>query len=564
MSVVSSRVSSVSSILKSPGIRSQLNRQSNRVYFKLPKDIKNIIFNFETHNEIKDYEDLLCFLKDSNIKDSDLVEFLCETRQCVSLLGPPHQLFIEVLLDINWTDRSPEVISNYKIFLEDLICAQVHHGKCIIDKLVQQFNPKEDDNIEWEIGENRIKDIDKLNHIHDVLSKILKIVPMSSKLLLQSVRSRFPYIIHGVRAHEVYVNALLQLLEYAPQLRADILSLIINRLMILDVNIPKSDKNTEEDVSMEDMECDEIMDDDIEANEKNKENIKVLHPMAQTLDACMEQVFNYIYNTCCVKKSLNMESLKSLYLDILKIFETIILPTHASQYVQYIMFYICSFKTTVAEAFLDWLWKKTTDPNIPAVLRHMSVSYIASLVATASFVSPGLVKVIQSKLAKWIHNYIDMQESLEYVSDDPRDHPVFYSVCQALFFIVTVRHKDFIDTKSNMMCLQELDLPKIITCKLNPLKSCQANIVHSFADVSRMYQLAYCYTIIENNARNHLPIIHDNISLDSLLDSYLPFSMYTLSRSGKRLTSLFYDNSINNDYRSSSKHKTGIAEFIME
>lgn len=68
MSVVSSRVSSVSSILKTPGIRSQLIRQSNRVYFKLPKNLKSIIYNFGIGNGTKDYEDLICTLRDSNIK----------------------------------------------------------------------------------------------------------------------------------------------------------------------------------------------------------------------------------------------------------------------------------------------------------------------------------------------------------------------------------------------------------------------------------------------------------------------------------------------------------------
>lgn len=68
MSVVSSRVSNLSSILKSPGVRSQLMKQSNRVYFKLPKNIKNILFNFENRNGIKDYEDLICTLRNSNIK----------------------------------------------------------------------------------------------------------------------------------------------------------------------------------------------------------------------------------------------------------------------------------------------------------------------------------------------------------------------------------------------------------------------------------------------------------------------------------------------------------------
>ena len=71
MSVVSSRVSSVSSLLKNPGIRSQLIRQSNRVYLKLPKNLKSILFNFEAGNGTKDYEDLICILRNSDIKVFD-------------------------------------------------------------------------------------------------------------------------------------------------------------------------------------------------------------------------------------------------------------------------------------------------------------------------------------------------------------------------------------------------------------------------------------------------------------------------------------------------------------
>ncbi|CAK9826610.1 RNA polymerase I-specific transcription initiation factor RRN3 [Anthophora retusa] len=252
MSVVSSRVSSVSSILKSPGVRSQLIRQSNRVYFKLPKDLKSIIYNFETGNGTKEYEDLICILQDSNIKDSDLIEFLSNIRQCISLLSPFHKVFVETLLQIKWTNRSLDVTSAYKAFVEDLICMQIHYAKAAIDNLVEQFKPEDGANTEWDDKQCKEEDIQRLNHIHDILRKILKVVPMSSELLLQSLRGRFPYIVHGTHTHEVYVYALIQILEYAPQLRSDILSLIINRLMVLDVNIPRLEIDNEEEDLMDD------------------------------------------------------------------------------------------------------------------------------------------------------------------------------------------------------------------------------------------------------------------------------------------------------------------------
>ncbi|CAK9818627.1 RNA polymerase I-specific transcription initiation factor RRN3 [Anthophora plagiata] len=560
MSVVSSRVSSVSSILKSPGVRSQLIRQSNRVYFKLPKDLKSIIYNFESGNGTKEYEDLICILQDSNIKDSDLIEFLSNIRQCISLLSPFHKVFVETLLQIKWTNHSLDVTSAYKAFVEDLICMQIHYAKAAIDNLVEQFKP-DDADTEWDDKQCKEEDIQRLNHIHDILRKILKVVPMSSELLLQSLRGRFPYIVHGTHTHEVYVYALIQILEYAPQLRSDILSLIINRLMVLDVNIPRLEiDNEEEDLMDDSSECDSVLGNENNVEENNITETDKIHPIAHKLDVCMELILKYIHNSCFLNGVLQIESLKSLYFDILQIFETVILPTHASQYVQYIIFYICSFKTAVVEAFIDWLWRKVSDPNTPSIIRQSAVAYIASLLVTTTFVTTGLVKAVQFKMSKWIHDYINMQDQSNYIEDESKEHSVFYSICQALFLIITKRHNDYPDSKKYMLYLQELDLAKIITCKLNPLKACHPEIVHNFAEITRMYQLAYCYTIIENNTRNQLPLFNDKNVTQSTVENFFPFNSYTLQRSGHRITSLLRHNASSSEYRTAIKYREDIED----
>lgn len=42
--------------------------------------------------------------------------------------------------------------------------------------------------------------------------------------------------------------------------------------------------------------------------------------------------------------SLHVERTKDLYRDLLSVFDKLILPTHASCHVQYILFYLCSFR----------------------------------------------------------------------------------------------------------------------------------------------------------------------------------------------------------------------------
>lgn len=68
MSVISSRVSSVSSILRSSGGKAQFLNRKSRVTFKLPNNIKDIIFNFEGVRGNKEYNDLICLLKECQIE----------------------------------------------------------------------------------------------------------------------------------------------------------------------------------------------------------------------------------------------------------------------------------------------------------------------------------------------------------------------------------------------------------------------------------------------------------------------------------------------------------------
>lgn len=161
-------------------------------------------------------------------------------------------------------------------------------------------------------------------------------------------------------------------------------------MTILDVNIPRKEASDDEtDDVMDDCINETVDGDDPTTVNNDVDKIKNDPLIMHTMDTCMELFFKYMHEFCFVNGVLQIESLRILYIDILRIFETVILPTHASQYVQYIMFYICSFKAVVAETFIDWLWRKVIDPNVAPVLRQSAVCYISSLLATASFISSG-------------------------------------------------------------------------------------------------------------------------------------------------------------------------------
>lgn len=87
--------------------------------------------------------------------------------------------------------------------------------------------------------------------------------------------------------------------------------------------------------------------------------------------------------------------------------------------------------------------------------------------------------------------------------------------------------------------MQSLNLNKIVSCKLNPLKFCQTAVIQNFAAVTRNYQLAYCYPIIERNSRSNLPIIHTTSRFVNWLDMFFPFDPYLLPASGQRIDPLY-------------------------
>jgi len=69
-------------------------------------------------------------------------------------------------------------------------------------------------------------------------------------------------------------------------------------------------------------------------------------------------------------------------------------------------------------------------------------------------------------------------------------------------------------------------------CHFNPLRHCLPSVATTFADVMRTYQLAYCHTVLERNARNacQLPILYGRKDPmpEETLDIFFPFDPYIL------------------------------------
>lgn len=140
-----SRVSGTPSILKKPrSIKSRLSeiqQTPTRVKFVLPhaQKVQSILEDYLFKQESRDYENILCQIRDAQFTDDEVSSLLKEATECISILGKDLRLFVEAVLSIEWSDKSEHVVSEYQSFIVNLLSAHNYHAKVVIDKLVKSF-----------------------------------------------------------------------------------------------------------------------------------------------------------------------------------------------------------------------------------------------------------------------------------------------------------------------------------------------------------------------------------------------------------------------------------------
>ncbi|XP_044755622.1 RNA polymerase I-specific transcription initiation factor RRN3 [Coccinella septempunctata] len=536
MSLCSGHTLTPSILKKSSTIQERIQstpKSTTKVRFVLPhsQNVRKILRDFLKHNNTKDYQHLICLIRDSELTDDDLSSLLKECTECISLMNNDLRLFTEVLLTIQWANRDIKLVKEYQSFLNNLLVAHTYHAKIVIDNLVSLF--LQNSNEVWENGEPTHEDDKKFSNVHKVLKTLFRIVPMCMDMMVDALQRHYPYFRRGVHVNDCYLYNLLKVLDYAPSLKAEILDLIFLRLVNMDVGVPrdlieKVYSDVDEDIVLLD-------------EGKSCSNNNLVSPdkvVVETLDICLRRIFRFIHKVCHNPETGDFawNETKEFYKNTLKIFDGIVLPTYNCHHIQFCWFLLFSFKPCLAEIFIDHLWQKVTDPSISPVLRQTSVQYIASLVARASYVNLRLLKNVLQQLSSWIHSYINAQDDVECVNWNLKVHSVFYSTCQALFYVTFFRHKEMIASNKNLSFLQNLNFSKIVTCRLNPLRVCQPAVVQNFAAFTRNYQLAYCHAIIEHNSRTTISTIYQNqgglgmAQTNDVLDANYPFDPFVLKR----------------------------------
>lgn len=501
----------------------------------------------------KDYDHLIQKLADPEIKEVHLQRFLKALTSCSSSLTKCYDTLVGTALNTRWAVCGDGTVEEFIEFLTSLLSAQTYYLRACLRMIVKLFLPGIAKDFEIVDSEELEK---KFSNAHEALQAVVEVVPAAPQFLIPVLSENFPYMKKPTVFQASYVKNLLRISKYLPSLRLKILELVIDNLIKIDVEIPKHELEHSETAIEEEEEDHTQFEVDMDTNniavevhtaQDGKEQNCIENEMADKLDVLMEILFNYFHDITHINGEHNLDAGTELFNELLVVFGNVILPTHASCHVQFVMFLLCSFDQIFADSFLDVCWRKIEEPNTPATLRQACAAYVASFIARAKYIPISTVQTCMDLAAHWIHCYIDMHDASCSGPDASRYGP-FYSVCQALFYMFIFRHKQLLELEEGLKYIRRLNMDRIVTCKMNPLKVCLPTVVKMFAHITRHHELVFCYTIIERNNRMLLPVATTtssravlNLSFLNQLDSFFPFDPYLLRRSSRFIKPIYQE-----------------------
>mmetsp|Transcript_10223 Transcript_10223/g.15451 ORF Transcript_10223/g.15451 Transcript_10223/m.15451 type:complete len:679 (+) Transcript_10223:71-2107(+) len=274
--------------------------------------------------------------------------------------------------------------------------------------------------------------VEALEVIVDSLSALLTLCPQGIKELCREMKHQYPWSGKPVECHTAYVEVLLVLTERHDLLEAHVLELIVRRALEIDTMIGANDimqssmlpaTNIQLDVKSQIcQEVENLFELEEETSqvppeqlpEPKKDKVK-LSEIATKLDAIMLLLLRYLD----LRLVASADALLAVMLDI---FESVILHTHQSKFVQFAMFKVCASAPQHSSALIYLLLRLAVNTN--RVTRLSAVAYLASFVCRAKTVDTKLAHSCASALFVWCETaayqlgYLDTQRKQRNENDD--------------------------------------------------------------------------------------------------------------------------------------------------
>ena len=498
---------------------------------------------------------------------------------------------VQLVFKIDWAVEDDAYIALYQRLVGNLVLSQGTWLNPALQMLVKHFLQLPGHTA----GFDKVPPRQIRSRVHATLHNILKLIPSAGQNLAHILGSRFPHMLESKRTHVRYVHNLLQIIDYAPELRSEICSLVMDRVVKIDVQVQVDIDDLNEEIGekivqdilqsaedlADDSESDSSDDSEPESDlgseheaefvQSEEKRAKEIAAHIDKLDLLLDMTFKY-FTALFANPNTQEVALDMLLLH----FNSTILPTYQSRHTQFILFHFAQTSPELIDIFIGILVRTTSDQTKAPLIRQTAASYLASFVARGKHVPAGVVRDVFDYLSGQL-SQLRAQHIPDYRGPDPRRYSTYYALSQVLIYIFCFRwrdlrllaHDDITPSPSSMLYAAVQDdevmdehprfLPGVketllLHCYngLNPLKVCSPAIVAEFARITRHLGLLYIYPYLESNKRirivHNVPVNHRETALTNLKgnesqspDAYFPFDPYKLPRSKKWLEGDYRD-----------------------
>lgn len=374
---------------------------------------------------------------------------------------------------------------------------------------------------------------EKTESHHSMLKYFLQMIPSSMGYIDVYLVRFFPNNNDSSRKLVNYISNILTLTTYCKELQFQAWSLIIERTISLDVALQNeldeldddiddfegSEEDEDEDVEDDDddEEADETSkkekeeeedinedDDEIEGEEEyNVEVTQGIKDLSIKLDNILILVSGRLGKDVTPQSLMTGEGV-TIFNTLTTLFKSHILPTYYTKSIQYVMFHLSQQQVELMDAFLVTLIDISFSPTETSEKKIKSLQYLGSYIARAKKLSKTQIIFVASYLTSWLNRYVlEREEEVDQPGGMER-FKNFYAAFQALCYIFCFRYQMFRDPDGTWECELDKLFPRMVITKFNPLKYCNENVMLMFARIAQHEDVAFCFSIIENNNNERL------------------------------------------------------------
>lgn len=435
------------------------------------------------------------------LKPHELTDYVIALTSCVNLVkNKTCADLVRHVLSCSWLGRDEDFLKVFIQFLASLVSSQGSYLAPVLSMLVDKFHDSKPSS--WAVLD--FPDISRdtmRERLHTCLHYLLQMFPAAKAVLRNIVTNKLPYSNESKTAHIAFVDNLLRLKDYVPDMEEDVMDLIISHVVKIDVQMQIDLEDLDDEVtanvvyllrnaakknSWEDDSDDESdagsMDSDDEDLDPETERIKSVKSSVEKMDAILDTLFQ-LYSRHFSNPSSD-DALKH-YSILVREFTDIILPTYKSRHTQFLLFHFGQMSEQLIDAFCGTCISIAFQSNRPNLVRQAAAAYLASFVARGAHL-PG--QLVRSVFGVLLHHMDMIRENYESRCRGPdiKRYNTYYTLCQAVFYIYCFRWRDlvvsaseFVDRDDPVSYIgQDLVwlpnakevLSRNVYCKLNPLK----------------------------------------------------------------------------------------------